>query len=43
MGIECKTFVPWKSQDFILESSQAIRKLVPKEREINGTKWKGQK
>lgn len=35
--------MPWKSLGFILESSQAIRKRVPKEREINGTEWKGQK
>lgn len=34
---------PEKSLGFILESSQAIKKLVPKARGINGTKWKGQK
>ena len=42
-GVRERHSNPEKSPGFILESSQAIRKLVPKAREINGTKWKGQK
>lgn len=36
-------FILWESLGVILESRRAIGERIPKEREIDGTEWKGWK